>query len=115
VSKVRSLAAAFLVLCVEFFSVPWRRVAVAIFLLGVALFFNPPVHSVLPGEVGVRVNRLTGGLAVVPEGPVVVAPLLHSLRVYSLRDQVYRPARSMKSSGEAPFRSIEGLSLGPGF
>lgn len=111
-SKVRTLAAAFLVLCVELFSVPWRRLALAAALLGVALFFNPPVRSVLPGEAGVRVNRLTGGLAVVPEGPVVVAPLLHSLRVYSLRDQVYRPARSMKSSGEAPFQSIEGLSLG---
>ena len=109
---VRAGAAAFLVLCVEFFSVPWRRVALACGLLALALVFNPPLQSVLPGQVGVRVNRLTGAMAVLPEGPALVAPLLHTLRLYSLRDQVYRPARSMKSAGEAPFQSVEGLSIG---
>ncbi len=111
-SVVRAACAAFLVLVVELFSVPWRRVGIGLSLIGVALFFNPPLRSVLPGEVGVRVNRLTGALAIEPEGPVVVAPFLHELRVYSLRDQVYRPTRSMKAGGEAPFQSIEGLSLG---
>jgi regulator of protease activity HflC (stomatin/prohibitin superfamily) len=109
---LRAGAAAFYVVCIEFLSVPWRRVAIAVALLGVAVFLNPPVRSVLPGEAGVRVNRVTGGLAVVPEGPVLVAPFLHTLRVYSLRDQVYRPARSSRAGGDAPFQSIEGLSLG---
>lgn len=111
-SVLRAACAAFLVVLVELFSVPWRRVAAATVLLGGALFLNPPLRSVVPGEVGVRVNRLTGALAIETEGPVVVAPLLHQLRLYSLRDQVYRPARSMKSGGEAPFQSVEGLSLG---
>src|SRR5258706_3326017 len=88
---------AFLVLCVEFFSVPWRRVGIALGLLGVAVFLNPPIRGVLPGEAGVRVNRITGAMAIVPEGPVLVAPFVHTLRTYSLRDQVYRPARSARS------------------
>lgn len=111
-TAVRAAAAAFLVLWVEFFSVPWRRVAVVCALVGVAVLVNPPLRSVLPGEIGVRVNRLTGALAVVPEGPVFVAPFIHDFRVYSLRDQVYRPVRSSRASGEAPFQSVEGLSIG---
>lgn len=109
---VRAACAAFLVVVVEIFAVPWRRVAIAVALAAVGLWFNPPLRSVLPGEVGVRVNRLTGALAIEPEGPVLVAPFLHELRIYSLRDQVYRPSRSQKSGGEAPFQSVEGLSLG---
>jgi regulator of protease activity HflC (stomatin/prohibitin superfamily) len=109
---VRAAAAAFLVVCVEFFSVPWRRVAIGGALLLLALFLNPPVRGVLPGELGVRVNRVTGAMALMPEGPVLVAPFVHALRIYSLRDQVYRPERNLKSAGEAPFQSIEGLSIG---
>ena len=111
-AALKAGAAAFLVLCVEFFSVPWRRVGIALGLLGVAVFLNPPIRGVLPGEAGVRVNRVTGGMAVVPEGPVLVAPFVHALHVYSLRDQVYRPVRSARSGGEAPFQSVEGLSIG---
>ena len=111
-SLLRAFAAALLVFLVEAFSIPWRRVAAGLVLVVVALVFNPPLRSVLPGEVGVRVNHLTGGLVIVPEGPVVVAPFLHSLRVYSLRDQVYRPERSARAAGAAPFQSIEGLSIG---
>ncbi|HET6285069.1 MAG TPA: SPFH domain-containing protein [Polyangia bacterium] len=68
-----------------------------------ALVWAPPLQNVEPGTIGVRVNRLTGDLAVIPEGPALVLPLLHHLRRYPLRDQIYRPARSV---------SIEGLSLG---
>src|SRR5205807_8859592 len=35
---------------------------------------RPPVQVVPSGEVGVRVNRLTGGTAVLREGPAVVLP-----------------------------------------
>ena len=111
-AALRAGAAAFLVLVVEFLSVPWRRFGIALGLLGIALFLNPPIQGVLPGEAGVRINRVTGSMAVVPEGPVLVAPFVHSLRVYSLRDQVYRPVRSARSGGEAPFQSVEGLSIG---
>jgi len=111
-AAVRAAAAAFLVVWIEFFAVPWRRVAIGCALLGLAVFLNPPLRSVLPGEIGVRVNRVTGAMAVVPEGPVLVAPLVHALHLYSLRDQVYRPVRSARAAGEAPFQSVEGLSIG---
>jgi regulator of protease activity HflC (stomatin/prohibitin superfamily) len=67
---------------------------------------------VAPGEVGVRINRLTGGVSVVPEGPTLMLPLVHELRRYSLRDQVYRPQESATAEGAAPFQSVEGLSVG---
>lgn len=108
----RAAAAAFLVACVEFFAVPWRRVLSASLLLALMLFFKPPLRAVLPGEAGIRVNRLTGAVTVLPEGPAVLIPFVHELRVYSLRDQVYRPERSAKAAGDAPFQSVEGLSLG---
>src|SRR5947209_2275625 len=111
-AAMRAGAAAFLVLCVQFSSAPWRRVGSALGLLGVAIFLNPPIRGVLPGESGVRVNRLAGAMAVMPEGPVLVVPFIHELYVYSLRDQVYRPVRSARSGGEAPFQSVEGLSIG---
>ena len=38
-------------------------------------------------------------------------PGLHELRRYPLQDQVYRPAHG-KSASDAPFQSVEGLSLG---
>jgi regulator of protease activity HflC (stomatin/prohibitin superfamily) len=60
------------------------------------------------------VNRLTGGLAVMTEGPAVVLPWVHELRRYSVRDQVYRPATSATADGATPFQTVEGLSIGVG-
>ncbi|HWX02253.1 SPFH domain-containing protein, partial [Collimonas sp.] len=79
---------------------------------GYELFTHPPFKTLEPGEVGIRSNKLTGGITEVRDGLVVVIPGLHELRRYSLLDQVYRPVRSSKANGEAPFQSIEGLSLG---
>ena len=59
-----------------------------------------------------RINRLTGGVSVVPGGPTLMVPLVHELRRYSLRDQVYRPQASATAAGAAPFQSVEGLSIG---
>ncbi len=89
----------------------------ALALVGVAsaaaiLIWRPPVQAVTPGEVGVRTNRLTGGVAILPPGPAVVLPGLHALRCYSLREQVYRPEDSATATAKAPFQSVEGLSLG---
>ena len=42
----------------------------------------------------------------------LVLPGVHRLRVYSLADRLYRPERSEKANGSAPFQSSEGLSLG---
>src|SRR6478609_8815178 len=61
---------------------------------GLLLVLRPPMQVVAPGEIGVRINRLTGGLALCVEGPTMVLPLVHELRRYTLRDQVYRPRDS---------------------
>jgi regulator of protease activity HflC (stomatin/prohibitin superfamily) len=78
------------------------------------VFWKPPIHSVAPGEVGVRINRLTGGVGVLPPGPALVLPGLQELRRFSLREQVYRPEGSATATAKAPFQSVEGLSLGVG-
>jgi regulator of protease activity HflC (stomatin/prohibitin superfamily) len=74
--------------------------------------WKPPMKTIEPGNVGVRWNRLTGGLAVLPEGPALVLPLVHELVRYPLRDQIYRPEKSARADGEGAFQSVEGLSLG---
>lgn len=76
------------------------------------LVTHPPLQSVPHGDVGVRTNQLTGGIAEFREGSVLVLPGLQQMRVYPLRDQVYRPLQGRRADGDAPFQSIEGLSLG---
>jgi regulator of protease activity HflC (stomatin/prohibitin superfamily) len=58
------------------------------------------------------VNRLTGGVSTLREGWVLALPGLHDLRLFPLRDQIYRPQRSARADGEAPFQTVEGLSIG---
>ena len=95
-----------------------RHRSVGLIALGVlagasyALYTHPPMQSVGRGEVGIRVNQITGRSVQVPEGAVLVFPGLHELRRFSLRDQVYRPVDGASASGPAPFQSVEGLSLG---
>ena len=111
----RAAGAAVVLGCIEVFGSPrGRRYLAAASLVGCALLlvFRPPVQVVAPGEVGVRINRLSGGVSVVPEGPTLMVPLVHELRRYSLRDQVYRPQASATADGAAPFQSLEGLSIG---
>jgi len=72
----------------------------------------PPLQSVTRGEVAVRNSYLTGHVDVFTAGSLWALPSLYQVRRFSLRDQVYRPENSRKASGEAPFQSIEGLSLG---
>lgn len=88
---------------------------VVVGLLGAATYTavkHPPFQTVNRGEVGVRVNNMTGAAAEFREGSVFVLPGMHVLRRYSLRDQIYRPTQSASANGPAPFQSIEGLSLG---
>jgi regulator of protease activity HflC (stomatin/prohibitin superfamily) len=77
-----------------------------------ALYRHPPVKSVGRGEIGLRTNVLTGAVSEWRDGTVFVLPGLHDARVFSLRDQVYRPAQSVRADGPAPLQSLEGLSLG---
>ena len=79
---------------------------------GYAIVKHPPFETVERGEIGLRVNQLTGSVTRMSDGSVLVLPGLHQLKRYPMRDQVYRAERSAKADGEAPFQSVEGLSLG---
>jgi regulator of protease activity HflC (stomatin/prohibitin superfamily) len=79
---------------------------------GYALYSHPPMQTVGRSEVGVRVNRLTGGVSEWRDGSVLVVPGLHELRVYSMRDQIYRPQQLQRADGASPVQSVEGLSFG---
>jgi regulator of protease activity HflC (stomatin/prohibitin superfamily) len=79
---------------------------------GYAMYKHPPLRTVARGEMGVRLNRLTGTVDEWREGSALTLPGVHDVRVFSLRDQVYRPRESARADGPAPFQSVEGLSLG---
>jgi len=82
----------------------------------IALVYGAATHlpfaSVGENEIGLRLNQLTGRTTELREGAALVVPGLHRLRVYSLKDHLYKPERSAKATGTAPFQSSEGLSLG---
>lgn len=71
-----------------------------------------PIASLSPGEVGMRTNRLSGEVTEFREGGMLLIPGIHHIRRFSLHDQVYRPTKSARAIGEAPFQSVEGLSIG---
>jgi len=92
-----------------------RAPLIAIVLLGTVVYSiwrHSPVESVPRGEVAVRVNLLTGTVSQFRDGSLWVIPGLHQMRLFSVRDQIYRPQNSAKANGEAPFQSAEGLSIG---
>jgi regulator of protease activity HflC (stomatin/prohibitin superfamily) len=112
---VRAAFAAVTLGLIETFGSPRgrRMLAVGALLGGVLLLvLRPPLQTVLPGEVGVRINHVTGGVALLGEGPGIIVPGVHELRHYSLRDQVYRPTASASATGAEPFQTVEGLSVG---
>lgn len=91
------------------------RIGITVAALGVAgllLSMNPPVQTVGRGEVGLRANRFSGEVTEWRDSGVLVVPGVHELRVYPLRDQVYRPEESALAEGPAPLQSLEGLSVG---
>jgi regulator of protease activity HflC (stomatin/prohibitin superfamily) len=79
---------------------------------GYALYSHPPMQNVGRGEIGVRVNHVTGDVSEWRDGSVLVIPGVHDMRVYSLRDQLYQPEEIRRADGAAPLQSVEGLSLG---
>jgi regulator of protease activity HflC (stomatin/prohibitin superfamily) len=92
-----------------------RQTIIAMAIAGIGIYAvvsHPPLQSVERGEVGLRVNRLTGVVSEVDDGAVMIIPGLHELRRFSLRDQIYRPAAGQSASGAAPFQPVEGLSIG---
>src|SRR5262245_25595286 len=80
----------------------------ALFALGVlgiagyALYSHPPLRTVGAGEAGVRENRFNGELSQWRDGSVLVLPFVHEMRVYSMRDRTYRPAKMQRADGAAP-------------
>lgn len=91
-----------------------RRISAALVVLGTVgmAVSSPPVCMIEPGEVGIRVNLLTGHPTELRQGWALLLPQVHKLHRYSLKDQVFRPERSATASGDAPFQSAEGLSIG---
>ncbi|MDY7226054.1 SPFH domain-containing protein [Hyalangium rubrum] len=91
-----------------------RRVAVGLTTVGLVALAasSPPVCMVEPGQVGIRVNLLSGNPTELREGWALLVPHVHRLHLYSLKDQIFRPDRSTQANGPAPFQSVEGLSLG---
>ncbi len=87
-------------------------VIAAVAAAGYALYRHPPLKTAARGELGIRTNRLTGGVTEWREGSALVLPGLHEARVFPVRDQVYRPVQSSRADGPSPFQSLEGLSLG---
>lgn len=90
-------------------------VTLGVFAIICGVFFVPlfqPMATVEQGEIGVRINKLTGKQKEFNKGGVFLFPGIHHLRRFVLQDQVYRPTRSSKATGEAPFQSVEGLSIG---
>ncbi len=80
--------------------------------LGYALYTHPPMKNVGANEIALRNNQFTGSVDQVRDSMVLVLPGVHKLRRYSLQDSVYTPEDSSKANGDAPFQSIEGLSIG---
>ncbi len=91
-----------------------RRLLAVVAIVGAAGTFLAlrPLRSVSSGEIGVRTNRLTGGVSILHEGWVWDLPAVHDLRLLPVRDQIYRPERSAHADGTAPFQTVEGLSIG---
>ena len=91
-----------------------RRVMAGLAVAGVVAggVVAQPVCMIEPGEVGIRVNRLTGTVSALREGWALLVPQVHRLSRYSLKDQTYQPSRSTRATDPAPFQSVEGLSLG---
>src|SRR3954465_1455526 len=88
-------------------------VAFALFLAaGYAMYKHPPSRTVARGELGIRLNRLTGAVEEWRDGSVVAFPGLHDIRIFSLRDQVYRPGGNGRARGARPVPSGGGVSGG---
>jgi regulator of protease activity HflC (stomatin/prohibitin superfamily) len=79
---------------------------------GTLLYLYPPLQTVTRGESGIRLNRMTGEVSEWRDGSVLVIPGMHEMRIFSLRDQTYRPQAIARADGPAPLQSVEGLSLG---
>ena len=93
-------------------TVRWLAAGAVVAAAGLMVYRNPPVQHLAQGDLGVRLNQFTGAVSLWRGGSVWVVPGLHTVRVFSLRDQSYRPEAMRQATGSAPLQSVEGLSLG---
>jgi regulator of protease activity HflC (stomatin/prohibitin superfamily) len=84
----------------------------ALAIAGYAIGSHPPLQAVGRGELVVRSNRFTGSTREFNTGILFALPGLHQVRRFETREQVYRPRESANATGESPFQSVEGLSIG---
>jgi regulator of protease activity HflC (stomatin/prohibitin superfamily) len=87
-------------------------VAALLVALGVLVWRHPPLASVGRGEVVVRRSVLSGHVQEFRTGTLWAVPGLQEVRRFAIHDQSYRQEKSSKATGEAPFQSVEGLSIG---
>jgi regulator of protease activity HflC (stomatin/prohibitin superfamily) len=80
--------------------------------IGYAVYKNPPFQAIEPGDIGIRMNQMTGTTTEWRDGSVLVLPMVHELRKFSLRDHTYKAEAMSKAEGSAPVQSVEGLSVG---
>ena len=92
-----------------------RRLLAGGAVLGAALLLvlRPPIRSSPAGEVGVRINRLTGGIACCARGRRWSLPLACTscAAIRCATRSTGRP-RARRADGAAPFQTVEGLSVG---
>ena len=93
-------------------TVRWLAAGAVVAAGGLMVVRNPPVLHLAQGDLGVRLNQFTGAVSLWRDGSVWVVPGLHTVRVFTLRDQSYRPEAMRQATGSAPLQSVEGLSLG---
>ncbi len=86
--------------------------ALLVGLAGYGLWTHPVVGSVGRGEIAVRANRYTGATEQFTEGSFLALPGIHQVRRFPMQDQVFHPEKNRKATGDAPFQSVEGLSIG---
>ena len=86
--------------------------AIALAAMAIALYQHPPLRTVARGEVALRENLFSGEITQWRDGSVLVVPGVHRLKVFSVRDRVYRPVEMASAQGPQPLQSQEGLSLG---
>jgi regulator of protease activity HflC (stomatin/prohibitin superfamily) len=80
--------------------------------IGYGIYKNPPFQAIEPGDIGIRMNQMTGATTEWRDGSVLVLPMVHELRKFSLRDHTYKAETMSKAEGSAPVQSVEGLSVG---
>ncbi len=73
---------------------------------------HPPVRHLVPGELAVRSNVLTGDTTVWRSGSLWAWPGLHRLTVHDLHDRHWEATAMARADGPEPAQTVEGLSIG---